>query len=253
MDDSGFFILRYKNNILTNTSGDHAHIFPFGYASDFVQVEKVLNAGEWQGLPCFTADIDTLPTQPLKLVPLRRIHGLAGPEAFSLVGRAVQLLNWRENHQFCGKCGGKTRQKNDQFAMECPACELLYYPRITPAVMVLVHRGDELLLARSPHFTPGVFSALAGFVEPGETLEQCAKREVREEVGIEIKNICYFRSQSWPFPDSLMVAFIAEYAGGVLTLDATEIEAADWFLPDALPTLPDPMTLSRQLIDAVCD
>ena len=136
--------------------------------------------------------------------------------------------------------------------MACPSCGLLAYPRISPVVMVLIQRGNELLLARSPHFTPGVFSALAGFVEAGETLEQCAVREVREEVGVEIANLRYFRSQPWPFPDSLMVAFFADYAGGTITPDPSEIEAADWFSRDALPTLPDPVSIARQIIDAAC-
>src|SRR5512145_1207524 len=118
--------------------------------------------------------------------------------------------------------------------------------------MVLIERGDELLLARSPHFRPGMFSALAGFVEAGETLEQCAYREVREEVGLEITNLRYFRSQPWPFPDSLMVAFFADYAGGTITPDPSEIEAAGWFPRSALPTLPDPVSIARQLIDAAC-
>jgi len=136
--------------------------------------------------------------------------------------------------------------------MECRNCGLLAYPRISPAVMVLVSRGNELLLARSPHFKPGVFSALAGFVEAGETLEQCAVREVREEVGIEITNLRYFQSQPWPFPDSLMLAFFADYAGGVITPEPSEIEAAEWFARDQLPTLPDPVSIARRLIDAAC-
>jgi NAD+ diphosphatase len=135
-------------------------------------------------------------------------------------------------------------------AMRCPACGLLAYPRISPAVMVLVRDGDKLLLARSPHFKPGVFSALAGFVEPGETLEQCAAREVREEVGIEIANLRYFDSQPWPFPNSLMVAFFADYAGGTIRPDPAEIAEAAWFSPDELPILPDPISISRRLIDA---
>jgi NAD+ diphosphatase len=140
--------------------------------------------------------------------------------------------------------------KTTEFAMECPACRLTAYPRISPAVMVLVERGNDLLLARSPHFKPGVFSALAGFVEPGETLEQCAVREVREEVGIEITNLRYFKSQPWPFPNSLMIAYFADYAGGTITPDPSEIEAADWFSRDALPLLPDPVSIARQLIEA---
>jgi NAD+ diphosphatase len=118
--------------------------------------------------------------------------------------------------------------------------------------MVLISRGDELLLARSHRFKPGVFSALAGFVEAGETLEQCAAREVREEVGIEITNLRYFGSQSWPFPDSLMVAFFADYAGGTIQPDPSEIENAGWFSRDALPALPEPMSLAWQMIAAAC-
>ena len=122
------------------------------------------------------------------LTPVRSLYGLAGTEAFALAGRATQLLDWQRNHRFCGRCATPTKTKTNEFAMECPACGLLAYPRISPAVMVLIRRGEELLLARSPHFKPGVFSALAGFVEAGETLEQCAVREVREEVGVDADN-----------------------------------------------------------------
>jgi NAD+ diphosphatase len=118
--------------------------------------------------------------------------------------------------------------------------------------MVLISRGDELLLARSHRFRPGVFSALAGFVEAGETLEQCASREVLEEVGISIANLRYFGSQSWPFPNSLMVAFFADYAGGDINPDPSEIEDARWFSRSALPVLPESAAIARQLIDAAC-
>jgi NAD+ diphosphatase len=117
--------------------------------------------------------------------------------------------------------------------------------------MALVHRGRELLLARSPHFPPGMYSALAGFVEPGETLEQTLVREVREEVGIEVTNLRYFASQPWPFPHSLMIAFNADYAGGEIAPDPAEIEAAEWFSPERLPpVLPGKISISRRLIDA---
>lgn len=253
MNTPAFWIFRYTNKILTNENASPQTIFPFGPIPDEVsKTSKVLPVGEWQGTPCFTADVDALPSASLQPVPLRRLYGVAGPEAYGLAGRAVQLLNWQATHRFCGKCGRETQRKEDQFAMECPSCNLLFYPRISPAMMVLVRRGEDVLLARSPHFTPGVFSALAGFVEPGETLEECVRREVREEVGIEITNIRYFRSQPWPFPNSLMVAFIADYVGGELMPDGIEIEEAHWFQRRALPALPDPMTLSRQLIDSVC-
>jgi NAD+ diphosphatase len=255
MNASGFWILRYKNHILVTTAGENSteSVFPYGHASDFSGDQHGLLAGEWLGLPCYTADIEELPeNQTVELVTLRRLYGFAGAEAFALCGRAIQLLDWQRNHQYCGRCGKPTTRKVGQFAMSCSACDLFFYPRIAPAVMVLVLRGDEVLLARSPHFTPGIFSALAGFVEAGETLEQGAIREVHEEVGIAITNLRYFRSQSWPFPNSLMVAFTADYVSGVLAPDPAEIEAANWFLRSALPPLPDPVSIARQLIDEVC-
>ena len=185
-------------------------------------------------------------------MPVRRLFSLAGAEAIYLAGRATHLLDWQKNHRHCGNCGTRTIRKAGEFAMLCPACDLLVYPRISPAIMVLISRGDELLLARGSHFKPGVFSALAGFVEAGETLEQCARREVFEEVGIEIANLRYFGSQAWPFPNSLMVAFFADYAGGTINPDPVEIEAANWFSRRALPALPDPVSIARQLIDAAC-
>jgi NAD+ diphosphatase len=124
------------------------------------------------------------------------------------------------------------------------------YPRLAPAVMMLVRRGRELLLGRSPHFQPGVYSALAGFVDPGETLEDCVAREVMEEVGVTVGKLRYFGSQSWPFPHSLMIAFFADYAGGDIVPQSEEIEDAQWFNVDALPELPMAISISRRLIDA---
>ena len=256
MNELGFWILRHNNQVLiTTTSGNIVeNIFPYGHASDFCETQNILLAGEWLGFPCYTADVDQLPKKKLlEVIPVRRLFGLAGAEAFALVGRATQLLDWQNNHQYCGKCGKPTTKITGELAMSCSTCNLLFYPRIAPAVMVLVLRDDEVLLARSPHFTVGVFSALAGFVEAGETLEECAIREVREEVGISITNLRYFRSQSWPFPNSLMVAFTADYVSGILTPDKSEIETANWFFRSALPLLPDPVSISRQLIDSVCD
>jgi NAD+ diphosphatase len=251
MSESNYWILRSDNQLLTIPEAPPGAVFPYGPAADFGSLGDALLVGQWQGRPCYAADVDGLePTTRGELVSVRSLFGLAGAEAFALAGRATQLLDWRKNHRYCGHCATPTTVKAGEFAMSCPACGLLVYPRISPAVMVLIGRGDELLLARSPHFKPGVFSALAGFVEAGETLEQCAVREVREEVGVEIANLRYFKSQPWPFPDSLMLAFFADYAGGVITPDPSEIEAADWFPRSALPLLPDPVSIARQLIDA---
>ena len=253
MNELSYWVLRSDNQVLAVSGGDAATIFPRGRAADFGNPDNALLVGQWQGRPCYAAEIDRLPESVAgELVPVRSVYGLAGAEAFALAGRASQLMDWRKNHRYCGRCATPTTMKTTEFAMACPACGLLAYPRISPAVMVLIGRGDELLLARSPHFKPGIFSALAGFVEAGETLEQCAVREVREEVGIEISNLRYFRSQPWPFPDSVMLAFFADYAGGENTPDPSEIEAAGWFSRQALPPLPDQASIARHLIEAAC-
>ena len=253
MNELNYWLLRCENQLLTTIDGDGANIFPCGTASDFGNPADALLIGKWQGLSCYAVDCDKLPDHvPGELMSVRSLLNLAGLEAVSIAGRAIQLLDWRKNHRYCGRCGTLTDMKAGEFSMSCPACALVVYPRISPAIMVLITRGDEFLLARSPRFKPGVFSALAGFVEAGETLEQCVKREVYEEVGIEIANLRYFRSQPWPFPDSLMIAFFADYVGGTITPDPAEIEAADWFPRSALPALPEPVTLARQLIDAAC-
>jgi len=251
MNTRSYWLLRCENRIFTGDPATAETLFPYGDAADFGVPAGALRVGEWQGRPCHAADVRSLPPGLAgEQRSLRALFGLAGAEAFALAGRASQLLDWQSQHRYCGRCAAQTTSLPGETAMRCPDCGLLAYPRISPAAMVLITRGDEVLLARSPHFRPGVFSALAGFVEAGETLEQCAVREVREEVGIEIANLRYFRSQSWPFPNSLMLAFLADYAGGEITPQESEIEAADWFAVDSLPELPEHLSIARQLIDA---
>ncbi len=254
MNDAGFWVFRCKDRVWWHESAPPGKGFPFGCAQDFGCTEPALLVGTWLGEPCYAADVGSFPEQlPGRPVTVRALFAEAGAEAFIMAGRATQLLDWQRNHLYCGRCGACAERKSREFAMQCPACGLVAYPRISPAVMVLVRRGDELLLARSPHFASRMFSALAGFVEAGETLEECAHREVREEVGVEIANLRYFRSQSWPFPNSLMVAFFADYAGGTLRPDPSEIEEAGWFHVEALPLVPNPVSIARQLIDAAIE
>jgi NAD+ diphosphatase len=165
-----------------------------------------------------------------------------------VAGQALQLIEWDRNHQFCGQCGTPTQRRADERARHCPACELVSYPRLSPVVMVRVLHEGRILLARAPRFAPGVYSVLAGFVEAGETLEQAIHREVAEEVGIQVRNLRYFASQSWPFPHSLMIAFTADYAGGELRADGREILDARWFTPNGMPGLPSPMSMAWRLI-----
>jgi NAD+ diphosphatase len=180
---------------------------------------------------------------------LRSLFGTISERFFSVAARALEISEWDSTHRFCGSCGSPTALKPGERALQCTACGSLSYPRISPAVIVAVVRGRRILLARAQRFPPGMFSVLAGFVEPGETLEECAVREVREETGIEIKNLRYFASQPWPFPHSLMVAFTAEHAAGEIVVDPAEIVEADWFGAGKLPSLPHPTTVARKLIN----
>jgi len=212
--------------------------------------------GNLAGRHCFAAEVDDSTPTPdgTDWSGLRGLYGALDDTVFALAGRGFQIMDWDRSHQFCGRCGAATVLKSGERSRACPSCKQVYYPRIAPAVMALVRRGPEFLLARSPRFPPGMYSALAGFTEPGETLEQTLIREVREEVSIEIKNIRYFASQPWPFPNSLMIAFHVDYASGEITPDEDEIEAADWFTPDRLPpALPSTISISRRLIDSALD
>ncbi len=188
--------------------------------------------------------------EPLRAGGLRNWFGVLDDETLSIAMRAVQLLEWDRTHRFCGVCGTPTTQLPGERAKRCPSCGLVAYPRISPAMMALVTRGRELLLGRGVGFPPGRYSALAGFVEAGESIEDAVAREVLEETGIEVCNLRYFGSQSWPFPNSLMIAFRAEYAGGEIRVDPNELADAQWFTPEALPKLPPNLSIARELIDA---
>ena len=208
--------------------------------------------GLYAGQHCFSCEIPAEAAAPegMTWAGLRSLFGAMDDALFAVAGRAIQIMDWDRSHQYCGRCGTPTVAKTSERARQCPSCGQTHYPRIAPAAMALVRREDKLLLARSPHFVPGMYSALAGFVEPGESLEQCLIREVREEVGVEVRNLRYFSSQPWPFPHSLMIAFNCDYAGGELAPDPSEIEAAGWFGLDELPTLPNRISIARRLIDA---
>lgn len=250
----GLWLVFCGDLLLTASDGEFAHAldgeFPPQFGLPFLRWQYL---GRLDDRDCYSGEVQADAAAPAGMgwAPLRRLFGRISDEWFGLAARAYQIVDWDRSHQFCGRCGEHTHPKPGERARECPACGHLAYPRLSPVVMVVVRNGTRLLLARSPHFVPGVFSALAGFVEPGESLEEAACREVREEVGVEIGNLRYFASQPWPFPHSLMIAFSADYAGGELVPDGNEIEEAGWFEADALPALPNRAGISWRLIDAV--
>jgi len=207
--------------------------------------------GTLAGRPCFSAELDEHAEGlgEMQFVGLRQLYNRLNERQFSLAGLAKQVVTWDSTHQFCGRCGAKTLNLPNERAKRCPQCRLVNYPRLSPAIIVSIERGRELLLARANHFSRHLYSVLAGFVEPGETLEQAVEREVREEVDLRLKNVRYFGSQPWPFPNSLMVAFTAEYASGTIHIDPKEISEARWFTADDLPQIPDRISIARRLID----
>jgi NAD+ diphosphatase len=182
---------------------------------------------------------------------LRPLFGAMEEQLLSVAGRAYQIAEWRRTHRYCGVCATPMQTVAGERCLRCPACGHLAYPRISPAMMVLVRRGDEILLAKHSGRAYSRFTALAGFLEAGESIEDAIHREVHEEVGLAVTDLRYFASQSWPFPHSLMIAFTAEYAGGELVLDANEIAEARWFGPaDDLPEIPTGVSIASELINA---
>lgn len=181
-------------------------------------------------------------------VGLRAAASALGDDAFRRAGRAWQLLEWRRTHRFCGVCGSATRP-GAHASLQCSSCDHLHFPRLSPAVIVLVHDGDRILLGRSPAFPEGMFSTLAGFVEPGESLEAAVRREIREEADVEVADPVYFGSQPWPFPHSLMIGFFARWVSGTPRPADGELEAVEWFSRHDLPPLPGRVSIARHLIE----
>ena len=216
-----------------------------------LSIDGMAFLGMLDGAPVWAADAgpDGAAPDGTEFVNLRSLYGATSEARWVLAGRAVQIVEWQRTHRYCGRCGTGTSLVPGDRAMRCPACGLLAYPRLAPAVIVLVERGSEALLAHGRAFPIPMYSALAGFVEPGETLEQAVHREVREEVGVTLGSVHYFASQPWPFPHSLMIGFVATWADGEIEIDPGEIVDARWFRFDDLPNIPPRMSIARQLID----
>jgi NAD+ diphosphatase len=207
--------------------------------------------GYWGEQPCYALEIDGGDEPDPMLFQkgsLYQILGRVDEQLFALAGRAQQVLDWERDHQFCGRCGKNMEIDLNERAMRCEPCRVVNYPRIAPCVIVLVTRGEEMLLARNANFPQPMYSTLAGFIEAGETVEETLCREVKEEVGVDVTNLRYFQSQSWPFPNQLMLGYFADYAGGEIVCDEVEIADAQWFRHTDLPMIPPVASISGQLI-----
>lgn len=243
----------YKDRLVVKTIGARVELPRAGeLAVAGLEADSQLRVGTIQDRPYSGWEMRHAPDLPAGLVleGLRALFGRLDDADFQVAGYALQLLNWVADNRYCGRCGDAMALEDGDRALICTACRNTLYPRISPAIIVAITSGHRLLLARSGHF-PGrrMFSVIAGYVEPGETLEDCVRREIREEVGLEVRRIRYFGSQTWPFSGSLMVGFTAEHAGGQIAVDGREILEADWFTRDRLPEIPGKISIARQLID----
>lgn len=242
----------YGDKILVKQEKDQISI-PFAEdLFDFhLNLVRKQNLGKYGDRLCFSGELANNQNIPenMTFLGLRQLIGLVEEELFWMAGKAFQVMDWDRTYQFCGQCGALTQTKEHEYAKVCPSCNLINYPRLSPAIIVAVVKDHQILLAQGSRFPSAFYSVLAGFVEPGETLEECVAREVMEEVGIAIKNISYFGSQPWPFPNSLMLGFTAEYAAGEIKIDENEILDAGWFTVNNIPQRPKSISIASKLID----
>ncbi len=244
----------YHNDLLVVFDDDRAQIPTAALLEDLnIPVVREQYLGTLDEVPCYCAEVEQKPQdlpENANFYGLRTLFERLPSDLFWMAGRASQMMHWNRTHQFCGMCGHPTQHAEDERAKRCPQCGHTSYPRISPAIIVAVVKDErELLLAHAKHFPTGLHSVIAGFVEVGETFEETVRREVKEEVNIDVTDIRYFGSQPWPFPDSLMVAFTARYAGGDIQVDNVEITDAGWYTADNLPSGPSSISVSRKLIN----
>jgi NAD+ diphosphatase len=245
----------HGNRMFISRAGGQPAIPHWETASCDFDLDSAHYLGTLDGIPCYGLMLPRKVTLPpgLELLGMRALILEGNETAAAVAGQAFQILEWERTHRHCGSCGAPTLPHATDRAVECVDCKLVFYPRIAPVIMALVHRNhgnnSEILLTRKRGYVQGRYTVVAGFVEAGESLEQCLVREVMEETGVAVHAPRYFSSQPWPFPNSLVMAFSAEWVNGEARPDLTELEDARWFSIDALPDLPEAVHISRQLID----
>ena len=207
--------------------------------------------GTLEGKACYSAELpsDTAAPEGFAFRDMRSLYGALDEDLYLLAGRAMQIVAWDQTHQFCGRCGHATEYLATERGKKCPVCGFTSFPRLSPATITAVLKGDQILLTHYAVSRGNMYTIIAGFVEPGETLEECVGREVAEEAGVQVKNVRYFSSQPWPFPNSLMIGFIADYESGEPRADGVEIAQAGWFSADNMPDVPPKLSIAREIID----
>lgn len=216
---------------------------------NFTTIRKIY-LGTLQDHPCYAAEVEEANyTQDWVFNDLRSVYSILEEDIYLLAGRAIQIINWDKNHQFCGKCGTPTETMDDEMAKFCPECGFTSFTRLSPAVITAIIKEGKLLMAKHTYTRSNMYGLIAGFVEAGETLEEAVQRETMEEVGLKVKNIKYFSSQPWPFPHSLMIGFTADYESGEIEVDGAEIAHAKWFEVNDLPEMPSRISIAGELID----
>ncbi|MBE0485181.1 NAD(+) diphosphatase [Marinobacter sp.] len=212
---------------------------------------EALALGHWHGQRLFVSTLPDSGMPGLETVTLRDALLLCPEAPTDLLSTGFQVWQWWQDHRYCGRCGKPTQPHASERARWCGHCHVPWYPRIAPCVIVIIRREDRFLLARSSRVTRNFYSLIAGFVEPGESLEQAVAREVKEETGLDVCNVRYQSSQPWPFPHQLMMGFVADYQGGELCLQQDELADAGWFSADDHPPIPPETTIAGRLIGAV--
>jgi NAD+ diphosphatase len=249
--DNDLWFVYCNNKLLVKSKDENLTVLCWRDIKDlnfeFIRTHYLGSLGD---IHCYCAEaiVNSTASAGLEFSELRAASAYLEDDMFMIAGKALQVIHWDQTHQFCGRCGNKTQTVPGERAKECPDCGLINYPRISPAIIVAVTNGDKILLAHNKRFINNMHSVIAGFVEPGENFEECVRREVYEEVGIQVKNIRYFGSQPWPFPNSLMIGFTAEYEGGDIKVDGVEIDSANWFCADKLPNIPSRVSIAGKLI-----
>ncbi len=259
MGDDGLWFVFHRNNLLVYTAHSEPMLpLPADVLSGSLGIERerARFVGMLGQTPVWAAHAASgRAPEGHAFENMRMLFNRLPDDLLAIGGRAVQMLEFDRTHHFCGACGTPTEIHEGGRSRKCTNCGETYYPKVSPAMMVVIKRdtatGRELLLARSARFPRGMYSALAGFVEPSESIEECIHRESFEEVGLKVSNLRYFASQGWPFPNSLMIAYVADYVSGDIVPQEGEIDDAQWFKLDALPSLPHRLSIARRLVNHV--